>query len=228
MHVLITGANRGIGLGLASIYLSEGHQVAVTARKPEAAESLTALKQAHGARLRVFGLDVNEPASIKAFAKDLGETPLDICINNAGVGGSFSKRLSELDFKEALEIYDTNALGPMRLVQSLLPRLQRGSRVVNITSKMGSIADNNQGGSYFYRMSKAALNMATKCLALECEGAGIIVTAIHPGWVQTRMGGQSAPITVEQSTGHIVRTIDKLAAQHSGGFLNYDGAVIPW
>ena len=228
MNVLITGANRGIGLGLANIYLSEGHAVAVTARKPEDAEAITALKQAHGSRVRVFGLDVNDQASVKAFAKDWGETPLDICINNAGVGGSFSTRLADLDFKEAIDIYNTNALGPMRLTQNLIPRLQRGSRVVNITSKMGSIADNNQGGSYFYRMSKAALNMATKCLALECEGAGIIVTAIHPGWVQTRMGGQSAPITVEQSTGHIVRTIEKLAAQHSGAFLNYDGAVIPW
>ncbi len=228
MQILITGANRGIGLGLASNYLSAGHDVAVTARQPQGAQELTALKNEFGTRLKVFGLDVTQVDSLRSFAKDWGETPLDILINNAGVGGSFATHLPDLAFAEGLDIYDTNALGPMRVTQSLLPRLHRGSRVVNISSKMGSIADNNQGGSYFYRMSKAALNMATKCLALECEGAGIIVTAIHPGWVQTRMGGQGAPVTVEDSTAHIVRAIEKLAAQHSGGLLNYDGAVIPW
>ena len=228
MHILITGANRGIGLGLAHNYLTAGHEVTVTARQPQEAKALTDLKQKFGSHLKMFELDVTQQTSVRAFAKDLGEVPLDILINNAGIGSSFSAHLPDLQFSEGLDIYDTNALGPMRMVQTLLPRLRRGSRVVNISSKMGSIADNAQGGSYFYRMSKAAVNMATKCLALECEGAGIIVTAIHPGWVQTRMGGQSAPITVEESTGHIVRTIDKLAAQHSGGFLNYDGAVIAW
>ena len=228
MQILITGANRGLGLGLATKYLSSGHDVVVTARQPQAAEALIALKRDFRTRCKVLELDVSQHDSVHAFSRHWGDTPVDVLINNAGVGGSFSIRAPELQFAEGLDTYNINTLGPMRVVQSLMPQLRRGSRVVNISSKMGSIADNNQGGAYFYRMSKAALNMATKCLALECEKAGIIVTAMHPGWVQTRMGGQNAPITVEEATGHMVRTIDALTVQHSGSFLNYDGAVILW
>jgi NAD(P)-dependent dehydrogenase (short-subunit alcohol dehydrogenase family) len=228
MNVLITGANRGIGLGLTELYLQRHDTVLATARDLQAATQLQALGQRFGSKLRLQTLDVCDAASCAALATACKEQLFDVIINNAGLG-STTQHLSELDFALGEAILRTNALGPLRLAKELGKLLKRpGGKLVNISSRMGSIGENAMGGAYFYRMSKAALNMATKNISIEWHAAGIIVLALHPGWVQTRMGGHDAPVTVEQSAAGLVKTIDAATLQRSGGFFNYDGTPIVW
>lgn len=228
MNILITGANRGIGLGLTKLCVERGDQVMATARHPEQAAELHALQKKHGKQLQLLALDIGDIKSVHTLTSNLGDTTLDLLINNAGVYGE-GDHVAELDWAAMSHTLDTNALGPLRVCQAMAPRLKRpGARVVNITSQMGSIADNRGGGSYGYRMSKAALNMASKTLALEWESAGQVVVTMHPGWVRTDMGGSRAPLTVEKATEAMLRTIDELTSEQSGHFLNYDGRNLPW
>jgi NAD(P)-dependent dehydrogenase (short-subunit alcohol dehydrogenase family) len=228
MKVLITGANRGIGLGLAELYLQRDDTVVATARDLQAATQLQALEKRFSGKLRLQALDVCDAASCTALATACKDHLFDVMINNAGLG-SPTQHLSELDFALGESILRTNALGPLRLAKGMGKLLKRpGGKLVNISSRMGSIGENAMGGAYFYRMSKAALNMASKNIAVEWHAAGIIVLALHPGWVQTRMGGHDAPVTVEQSAAGLVKTIDAATLQRSGGFFNYDGTPIVW
>ena len=228
MHTLITGANRGIGLGLTKLCVERGDQVYATARHPEQAADLHALQKQHSKNLKVFALDIASAESAAALAGELGQVTLDVLINNAGVYGA-GDHIASLDWANLTQTLDTNALGPLRVCQAAAPRLKKpGGRVVNITSQMGSIADNRGGGSYGYRMSKAALNMASKTLALEWSSAGLVVVTMHPGWVRTDMGGAQAPLTVEKATESMLHTIDALTSEQSGHFLSYDGRNLPW
>ena len=221
--VLITGANRGIGLELARQYTAAGWQVIGTARKPEQAAELRALNA------RVLQLDVTDQQSIDRMAAELGEQAIDLLINNAGVFPR-ARSITDVDFDDVTRTFAVNTLGPMRVSRALVPNLRTGQlkKVVNITSRLGSITDNSSGGFYGYRESKAALNMFTRSLANELRTDGFICIVVHPGWVQTDMGGASATLTVEESAEGIRSVVENLSPDDNGTFWNFDGAPLPW
>lgn len=221
MRVIVTGANRGIGLEFVRQYAARGDEVVATARRPEEAAELGALAAASGGRVTVLPCDVGDDASVAAFAQAVGVAPVDLLINNAGVGEWGG--LDDLATASALAVYNVNALGPVRVTRALLPNLLRrkGSRVVSVSSGMGSIADNGSGGAYAYRMSKAALNMAARSLAMDLRDRGVISVVINPGWVKTDMGGAGAAITAEQSVKAMIPRFDALTMADTGRFLDW-------
>jgi NAD(P)-dependent dehydrogenase (short-subunit alcohol dehydrogenase family) len=221
--VLITGANRGIGLEFARQYKSKGYEVIGTARKPDEASKLKAIG------VRVEQLDVADPSSVSALAKKLENVPIDILINNAGILQGRESNLETLNFDELAESFAVNASGPLRVSQALLPNLRKGKekKIVNITSTLGSIQNNN-GGMYPYRASKAALNQLTKTMSLDLEKEGFICIVMHPGWVRTEMGGIWATYTPEQSVRSMIHTIDRLVRSSNGRFFDLNGNQIPW
>jgi NAD(P)-dependent dehydrogenase (short-subunit alcohol dehydrogenase family) len=229
MRVVITGANRGIGLGLARVYAERGDEVWATARKPAEAKELQALAKSSGGRVHVHEVDVQKTDQVKALATALGEAPVDVIINNAGIASPWNAGLADFDEAEAMRCFDTNALGAIRVTRALFEnvRATRG-KVINMTSRMGSIGDNGSGRAYAYRMGKAALNMATRNIAHEVKAFGGIAIALHPGWVKTSMGGSSATEDVSETTARIVKRIDGLKAEDSGRFWHAKGEELPW
>jgi NAD(P)-dependent dehydrogenase (short-subunit alcohol dehydrogenase family) len=234
MRVVVTGANRGIGLELVRQLLARGDHVEACVRDPERA---TALRELAGEALRVHRVDVTEPASIAELARTLGDAPVDLVINDAGVYGGSHQSLGQLArdsspsaWADLASTYAVNAIGALRVTVALLPHVRRGTgkKLVHITSGMGSIADNTSGGYYAYRMSKAALNMMSKSLAVDLRGEGILSVVINPGWVQTDMGGVNAPTPVGDSVRGILTQIDAAALEHSGEFLNWKGGRYAW
>jgi NAD(P)-dependent dehydrogenase (short-subunit alcohol dehydrogenase family) len=224
MRSVVTGANRGIGLELTRQLLARGDQVEAGAREPSRAEALSQLAATADGRLRVHGLDIADDASVRSFALAVGALPLQLLINNAGVMGQRGAPLADLDIDSVVRTFSVNAVGPLRVTQALLPALRAGkAKVVNITSTMGSIADNRSGGSMDYRLSKAALNMLSRNLAHELAPDGITVISLHPGWVQTDMGGTRAPLPVEAAVRALLLVIDRLRPEDSGGFFNQRG-----
>lgn len=227
MRAVITGANRGIGLELARQLLARGDQVHAAVREPERAGDLRALGE--GERLRVHRLDLLEPASVAELAAALGGAPVDLLVNNAGVYGGSRQHLPDIDFEDAVRTFRVNALGPLRVTLALLPNLKAArGKVIHVTSGMGSIADNKSGAFYAYRMSKAALNMMSRSLAVDLRGAGVASAVINPGWVQTDMGGPSAPTPVDESVRGMLREIDGFALEDTGAFLDWKGRPYPW
>lgn len=220
---VVTGANRGLGLDLCRQLKQAGAQVIGTARDPQGAIDLRALE------IRVEALDVADAESVAAFAQRLGDTSVDLLINNAGVGGA-GEGISELDIDDAERKFQINSLGPIRVTQALMPHLRRGKgrKIAHVSSRMGSISDNGEGGYYGYRISKAALNMFNRSLAVELVGQGFVCVVLHPGWVRTRMGGFSAPQLPEASARGLLRIIGRLRRQDTGRFFDYTGAEIPW
>lgn len=223
MRWLVTAANRGIGLELARQLASRGHEVLATARAPQEAKDLGKLD------VRVLELDVASPVSVATLAGDLAGEPLDVLVNNAGVGVQ-GRTFGALDYDWMEECFRVNTLGALRVSEALLPNLRAGERklVVNVTSKMGSIDDNGSGGAYAYRASKAALNAVTKSMALDLAPEGFTCVVVHPGWVRTRMGGDGAPVTVEACAAGILDELEELDASKNGTFFDFTGAEVPW
>jgi NAD(P)-dependent dehydrogenase (short-subunit alcohol dehydrogenase family) len=221
--VLVTGANRGLGLEFARQYKETGWTVIATARNPESATDLNALG------VRVMQLDVTDPKSVAALAVDLNGASIDLLINNAGIFPR-SGSLAETDFEDVARTYEVNTIGPMRVTRALLPNLRSGEMktVVSITSGLGSIADNTGGRFYGYRESKAALNMFTRSLAAELRDEGFTCVVISPGWVQTDMGGPNANLTPEESIAGMRVVIANLTPANTGAYWNYDGETISW
>lgn len=221
--VLITGANRGIGLEMARQLTARGVNVIGTARKPAEATEL----KARGAR--VEQLDVIDERSVDALEQRLDGVVIDLLINNAGVSGGRSSGIEELDFNDMAFTFNVNAYGPMRVTQALLDNLKAGEarQVVNVSSMLGSIAM-NEGGLYAYRASKTALNSLNKTLAKELGGQGFTVVVVHPGWVKTRMGGASAPVEVKDSVAGLIGVIDALTPASNGKFIDFQGEELPW
>lgn len=222
--VLITGANRGIGLELARQYAADGWRVLATCRDPGAA---TALKAVEG-DVALHRLDVDDPSSVAALAAALNGRPIDVLFNNAGINRR-APSIGAIDYGAWAESMATNVFGPIRVVAALAENvLASDRRVMAFTSsKMGSIAE-NAGGSMMYRSSKSALNMAVSCLAKELGGRGVIAVLLHPGHVRTDMGGPTAPVTPSESAAGMRRVIAGLTAKDNGSFRNYDGATLPW
>ena len=221
--VLITGANRGLGLEFARQYGEAGWHVIGTARKPDSAADL------RGTGATVVQLDVTDADSVARLAARLDGQPIDLLINNAGVLDR-NTTFPDVDVDTVEWILDVNVLGPMRVTQALLPNLSAGDRktVVNISSGLASLAQNDSGGLYGYRESKVALNMFTISLANELRDQGFIVVAMNPGWVQTDMGGENAALTPEQSISGIRSVIEGLTPDDTGTFRVHSGGENAW
>jgi len=216
--VLITGANRGIGLELSRQLTERGDEVIALCRKTS--PDLQKLG------VRCFeGVDVTESASLEAVSRSLGDTKIDVLINNAGIFEHES--LDDLDFDRIRRQLEVNALGALKVTSIMRSHLVRGSKIIIITSRMGSIGDNGSGGYYGYRMSKAALNMAGVNLAHDFRGKGVAVAILHPGMVATAMTGHHG-IPVTESAAGLIARIDQLRLEDSGGFWHANGERLPW
>ncbi len=230
-HVfVITGAGRGIGFEMVNSALSNGHQVFAGVRNLGRAKELTQLAARSENRLVVLELDVVDDESAKRFATAIGTRTkyIDVLVNNAGVFLDREDDSTSVSAKTVLDSLNTNAVGAIRVTQACLPLLKKssGAKVVNISSKMGSIDDTKSGGNPAYRMSKAAMNMFTKTFSI--DESDIITICMHPGWVKTEMGGSSAPLEKAASVEGIMKVIAGVTAKQSGHFINYDGTELPW
>ncbi|OUE47050.1 short-chain dehydrogenase [Billgrantia desiderata SP1] len=217
--VLITGANRGIGLALARHYKKAGWRVYGVCRStsPELDEVADRV---------IDGVDVTRTEDVARLAEALVGQRLDLLINNAGL--LCDESLGSLDFDTIRQQMEVNAYAPLRVTEALLDNLGAGSKVANVTSRMGSIADNDSGGRYGYRASKAALNAFGKSLAMDLKPRGIAVAQLHPGYVQTRMVNFGGLITPEEAAAGIAARIEALTLENSGGFWHSNGEALPW
>ena len=218
-NVLITGANRGLGLEFARQYAHDGWHVIGTARHPEKAEAL------HDVAHEVMALDMADSKSIEAFAAGLERRPIDLLIANAGMYGPHT-----FDAAQWAETLRVNTIAPTELAIALKQHVLSGSlkTMVALSSQLGSIADNDSGGMLAYRSSKAALNAAWKSLAIDWKEDGLTLVTVHPGWVQTDMGGANAPLTPEESVTGLRKVIAGLGPDKSGRFFNYRGESLAW
>ncbi len=217
--VMITGANRGIGLALCKTYLAQGWQVLAVCRNasPELVES--------GARV-IAGVDVTDQAALNKLADTFTGKKIDLLINNAGI--LQREALGNLDFASIEQQFKVNAVAPLRVTEAFLGNLQKGAKVAFITSRMGSIGDNTSGSYYGYRMSKAALNAAAVSLARELHPKGIAVAVLHPGYVQTAMVNFGGDISAEVAAQRLSERINGLTLENSGTFWHSNGETLPW
>jgi NAD(P)-dependent dehydrogenase (short-subunit alcohol dehydrogenase family) len=221
--VLITGAARGLGLDFTRQYAAKGWKIHACARNPEALKGIDGDIHAHK-------LEVTDYEAVSALAKELSAEAIDVLICNAGIGGERgSAPLGAVDPAAWRQIFEVNALAPLMMAQAFVEHVARSTerKLIAISSILGSIA-NNAGSRYIYRSSKTALNMEWSCLAKDLAPRGIICVAMHPGWVQTDMGGSTATLTIEQSVPPMVATIAALKPSDNGRFLQYDGVELPW
>lgn len=228
--VLITGANRGIGLEHARQYASRGVRVFATARAPDQADDLQSLAAKHADRVTIVPYDAEDDAAAATLKRAVGDAPLDLLFANAGTMGGRGQSFGAIDEEHVIELFRINALAPLKLAEAFADNVARSERKVMAfqTSLMGSIADNGSGGYYGYRLSKAALNMVAKGVSVDLKRRGVIVVVLHPGWVQTDMGGATAPVPVERCVRGEQELLDALTPAHSGRFFNYDGRELPW
>ncbi|MBE1237817.1 SDR family oxidoreductase [Phaeovibrio sulfidiphilus] len=224
-HVLITGANRGLGLEFARQYRNDGWTVTATCRNPAEAGALRDLG------VEVVALDVSKVETFGDFARSLGSAPVDLFVNNAGVYGAFGEGqlFGSVDVASWQDTFLVNAIAPLKLTEALLPRLEaaRAPKAVYVSSLMGSIAENISGDNIIYRTSKTALNMVVKGLSVTLAGR-VTVAALHPGWVRTDMGGPDAPLEAKDSVSGMRRVIEALTPGDTGAFRGFDGADVPW
>jgi NAD(P)-dependent dehydrogenase (short-subunit alcohol dehydrogenase family) len=218
---LVTGAARGLGLELCRQLLALGDTV-VACPRSRGGDELEALRAEYPDRCLVEVMDVGDEESVAAAVRALSDRVdrIDVLFNNAGVYPKGEGGLEQVDVEQLVRAFEINTVGPLRVTRALLPLLRRGhdKRLVQITSLMGSITDNTSGGAYPYRLSKAALNMLVRNMAHELGPEGFIALAIHPGWVQTRMGGSAAPMAREESVQQILRTTFEASPEDNGAF----------
>jgi len=222
--VLITGAGRGIGLEFARQYAADGWRVIATVRDVKKAKELEAL----GPKVEIHRLEVTDFKAVAALGRELAGDSIDVAIANAGVSLAKSMSPQEIDEAAWLDTIRVNTIAPLALAGAVLGPVERsdGKRLIAISSRLGSIGENNAGGQYAYRSSKAALNAAWRSLALDHRG--VIAVVLHPGWVKTDMGGAGAPVERKDSIAGMRKVIAKLTPADSGGFFNFDGAKIQW
>jgi NAD(P)-dependent dehydrogenase (short-subunit alcohol dehydrogenase family) len=224
--ILLAGASRGLGLGLAHEYLARGWNVVATARAPANATGLAELHAAHPDRLRIETLDVADPASCASLADRLRGTALDVLFVVAGVSSYGREPIQDVPFAAAGQEFITNAVGPLHLAEALLPSVVAGGTVVFMTSILGSIGSNAGGGTELYRASKAALNMLASCFALRHRSHPVVL--MHPGWVRTEMGGPNAHIDVPTSAKGMADVIEQRRKSPGLIYLDYQGTRLPW
>ena len=228
--LMITGANRGLGLEFTKQYLADGYKVIATCRNPQDADQLHNLYNSYPDHLVIYRLDVANLPQIDQLAEELAGTPIDILINNAGVYPMGKEAFGNVDYQAWAETFRINSMAPLKMAEAFMDHLLLGKdrKIINITSKMGSIDDNTSGHHYLYRSSKTALNMVTRSLAIDLAPKGIVAIVMHPGWVQTDMGGSNAPTTIPQSITGMRRVIAHLTPADAGKFYAFDGKEIPW
>jgi len=230
--VLITGANRGIGLEFARQYASAGARLISCCRSPENATDLKKLQSEYPDTVTLQELDVSNFEAIDALAKEFERQSLDLLINNAGV--YFDKQdapgFDGLDYDKWLLSFRVNTLAPVKMTQAFFEHLKNGTQktVAMLSSKMGSVSENQRGTSVQYRSSKAALNAATRTLSIDLAPEGLKFIVLHPGWVQTDMGGGAAPLLAPESVKGMISVIEGLSTENSGSFVSYDGQNISW
>lgn len=219
--ILITGANRGLGLEFARQYAADGWRVLATVRDPLKG------KPASDAGAEVYVCDVADPAGVKRLSASLAGVSIDVLLNNAGVYGE-RQSFGDVDPDEFLRVMRINALAPLKMAEAFASHLSGRKIIASVSSKMGSIADNTSGNFYAYRASKAALDMITKGMALDLAARGVIAVALSPGWVRTDMGGPQAPLDAATAVAGMKAVLDNLTPADSGRFLHYDGTEVAW
>lgn len=222
--ILITGANRGIGLALTKKFHQQDFHVIATARKPSNATELNQLG------VQVEQLDISSSKSIKALSTKLANHPIDILLNNAGIGGHSTDQFENLEIDKLAKVIDVNSLGALRVIQGFLPnlRLAKTKVVASISSRMGSIEENNSGGALGYRASKTALNSFNQSLSIEFAKQGFTFVVLHPGWVRTDMTNERATYSTLESANGLYQVISSLTTKDNGKFYDLHGKEIRW
>jgi NAD(P)-dependent dehydrogenase (short-subunit alcohol dehydrogenase family) len=218
-NIVITGANRGIGLALTQTYLNQGDHVYAVCRNSSNELAATDAKV-------IDSVDVSKPKDIQGLSTKMSGVEIDILINNAGI--LHSQSLQSLDFDLVEKQFNINAIAPLRVVDALLNNLKAGSKIAMITSRMGSIEDNTSGSSYGYRMSKCALNIAGKSLSIDLKPQQISVALLHPGYVQTEMVNFGGDISSQVSAERLIQRIEDLNIENTGSFWHSNGELLPW
>jgi NAD(P)-dependent dehydrogenase (short-subunit alcohol dehydrogenase family) len=227
--ILITGANRGIGLELTRQFADDGWAVLACCRNPADASDLQQLCERYPS-IETLTLDVTDYAQMQSLAVQLQDRPIDILLSNAGIYGPRGANFGDVDAAAWREVLEVNTIAPLMLAQAFVEQVgaSRHKLIAVISSKMGSIADNGSGGSYIYRTSKTAVNQVVKSLANDLAGQGISVISLHPGWVQTDMGGANAEINTATSAAGLKTVLQAAGTAQSGQFFEYNGDAIPW
>lgn len=227
--LFITGANRGIGLELVKVFAAKGWRVLACCRHPEGAAELQSLAAA-ASGVTIHRLEVTDAGQIAALATELAGTPIDILLNNAGIKGPEQQGFGQSDETGWLETFRVNTIAPMRLTEAFIEQVAASERriVATMGSVMGSIAENTSGDSYAYRTSKAAVHMLMKGLAVDLAARGILTVSLHPGWVRTSMGGDSAPVAPADSAAGLAEVLLGLSKEQSGGLYDFEGQERPW
>ena len=226
-QVLITGANRGLGLEFTQQYAADGWNVIACCRHPQSALDLQALAARHN-NVKIYTLDVADFAQIDALAMQLRDESIDVLINNAGVYPASS--FGDTNYDDWAAAFKVNSMAPLKMAEAFVQHITRGQlkKVATLSSKMGSLDDNTSGESYSYRSSKTAVNMVMKNLSIDLKPYGISVVTLHPGWVQTEMGGSNALISAQTSVSGLRKVIESLSLSTTGQFIAYDGKAINW
>lgn len=224
--VLVTGANRGLGLEFVRQYAAEGWRIHAACRDPDKAEALRGI----GGEVVRHRLDVTDAAQIAALAKALQAEPIDLLVNNAGMAAEDRTPAGEMDHAAWERVFRVNVLAPHRVAEAFAPHVAASGRriILFVSSRAGSIADMLSGGRYIYRSSKAALNAVVKIMAIDLMPKRVVCVAVHPGWVRTDMGGGAAPLDAATSIAGLRALVERLESHHSGHFLNYDGQELRW
>ena len=224
--VLITGANRGLGLEFTRQYAADGWRVFAACRDPAGARDLAAVEGDVSAET----LDVDDGPQVAALANKLSGQPIDVLINNAGIYGPKDVTRDTVDYNAWGQVFRTNTMSPLAVSAAFAANVAQGGqkKIITLSSIMGSIAENDSSGDFIYRSSKAAVNAVMKSLAGDLKSEGITVAVLHPGWVRTDMGGPDASIEAPESVTGMRAVIAGLKESDSGRFLNYDGTEIPW
>jgi len=228
--ILVTGANRGLGLGLVKKFLKNNEKVICTTRNISKSKELILCKEKYNDNLEICELDLLDKDSPNILSNFLGNETIDLFINNAGVIGHSAQHFKSVSLNHWLEVLKVNLIAPLLITQSIIKNIEKSTerKIYFISSKVGSIEDNKSGGMYIYRSSKTALNQVVKSLSIDLKPLGISVISLHPGWVRTEMGGPNALISVEESVNGMVDVISNTSIINSGQFINYDGTRLPW
>jgi NAD(P)-dependent dehydrogenase (short-subunit alcohol dehydrogenase family) len=226
--VLITGAGRGLGLEFARQYSAAGWRVFACARTPAKSEALAELAKDSARKITVYALDVSDHAAIDDLARGLTGTPIDVLLNVAGLQSLSG--FGKANYPAWTEVFRVNTLAPMKLAEAFVEQLAASDqkKIVTLSSILGSIAENDSGGMYGYRSTKAAVNAVMRTLSIDLAARGIIAVPMHPGWVRTDMGGPRAPIDAQTSVAGMIRVIAGLTSAQTGKFLSYTGEALPW
>lgn len=229
-EILVTGANRGIGLELARQYAADGWRVNACCRDPEGADELRSLAASADGRIVLHRLDVTDDDQIAALAARLNGRPIDILFNNAGVYGQVDAWFGNTRRDDWLAALNVNTISPMKVMEALVDNVADSDLklIATLSSKMGSMADNRSGGSYVYRSTKAGLNAVMVSAAHDLKPRGITAVILHPGWVRTDMGGPNGEISVAESVAAMRRTLSRVGPEDAGSFYEIDGSIIPW